>query len=132
MNFSSPLKKDPLMLVPSPANSNRNGITRPLTFTVASQRPDRDSEKAMGARARVRATLSLISCFQYINKPQELHILRIVGHGAARCEDESSPGVTLRPLPLVAELILGELAVVDFVEAAHQNPTIILAELRDQ
>src|SRR5258708_628915 len=56
---SSPLKKVPVAFAPSTDSSNRNGITTPLTFTVASQRLARDSAAAADTMPRNAATKSL-------------------------------------------------------------------------
>src|SRR5262245_63318620 len=46
VTLSSPLKNDPLTAAPSPAISNRNGISSWLTTTVASHRPATDCAAA--------------------------------------------------------------------------------------
>src|SRR5712691_5205061 len=65
VTFSSPLKNAPLTAAPSPAISNRNGISTLLTTTVASQRPARvvcaaaaDGDAALPAPASRAAAIT--------------------------------------------------------------------------
>src|SRR5271157_3115944 len=56
-NFAAPLKKVPVTLEPSVVFSKRKGTSRPFTFTVASQSPERDSAPTnwVAAMARIRS-----------------------------------------------------------------------------